>query len=124
MAKKRGILNIFGRDTKAAEPDKYIDLSEYLEEERKGEETPATMFVHLTDIYRYEDLSELTKQVYDGNILVIDYTQISGNDVEMKRMISDLKLLAKDVKGDVSSIGKNLVMVTPTGIKIEKKRTG
>lgn len=122
MAKKKGILGkIIGTEPKAAEPDKYIDLSDYLEEERKGEEQ-ATMMVHVGEVYKQDDLGELTKHVYDGNILLIDYTPIAGDDLQMKRITNDLKSVVKDVRGDFAGIGKNLLMITPTGVKIERKK--
>lgn len=122
MAKKKGIFGILGKGTTPSEPDKYIDLSEYIEEERKGEETPATMRVHVGEVYRHEDIGDLTKHVYDGNILLIDYTPLSGDELQMKRITNDLKVVAKDVRGDLAGIGKNLLMLTPTGVKIEKRK--
>lgn len=122
MAKKKGIFGIFGKDTKTAEPDKYIDLSEYVEEERKGEEAPATMVVYVGEVYSQGDIGDLVKHVYDGNILMIDYTPIAGDDIQMKRLTNDLKVVAKDVKGDMAGVGKNLLMITPTGVRIDKKK--
>lgn len=112
---------IFGEE-KRIDEDKYIDLSEWLEEERKGEQEPANMYVHVAEIYRYEDLSDLTGYVYDNNILLIDYGPIAGDDLTLKRITNELKQLAHDVNGDTANIGKNIIMVTPTGVRIDRRK--
>ena len=101
------------------EPRKYIDLNEY----DTGVELTATgPMVRVAEIYRYEDLRHLSDYVYNGDILLLDYTSIANDDLTLRRIISELKSIAKDVNGDVVGIGKNFLVVTPTGIKISRKK--
>ncbi len=101
------------------QPRKYIDLNEY----DTGIDITATgPMVRVAEIYRYEDLRHLSDFVYNGDILVLDYTSIANDDLTLRRIISELKSIAKDVNGDVAGIGKNYLMVTPTGVKISRKK--
>ncbi len=101
------------------EPRKYIDLNEYdtgLEAQASGP------VVRVAEVYRYEDVRKLSDIVYNGDILMIDYSSIANDDLTLRRIISELKSIAKDVNGDVAGVGKNLLVLTPTGIKISRKK--
>jgi SepF-like predicted cell division protein (DUF552 family) len=110
-----------GRQHTSAE--QYIDLSEmsFDDERLMGGSEEGTM-VKVGEIFRYEDLSMLTSQVYSGNLVVLDFTSIANDDLTMKRITSELKNVARDVNGDVAGIGKNLVLVTPQGIRIDRAK--
>jgi len=101
------------------EPRKYIDLNEY---DTGVEQTATGPLVRIAEIYRYEDLRHLSDYVYNGDILLLDYTSIANDDLTLRRIISELKSIAKDVNGDVVGIGKNFLIVTPTGIKVSRKK--
>ncbi|MEM0485909.1 MAG: cell division protein SepF, partial [Thermoplasmata archaeon] len=60
--------------------------------------------------------------VYNGDILILDYTPISEDELTLRRVISELKNVVKDVDGDVVSLGKNYLFVTPNGIKIDRNK--
>jgi SepF-like predicted cell division protein (DUF552 family) len=109
------------KETMAAE--QYIDLTEMVFEEEglSGVEGAKTV-VKVGELFRYEDLSTLTAQVYAGNIVVVDYTSIANDDLTMKRITSELKNVSRDVDGDVAGVGKNLLMITPQGVKIDRNK--
>jgi SepF-like predicted cell division protein (DUF552 family) len=109
------------RDTVSAE--QYIDLTEMVFEDESlmgTEDSRST--VKVGELYRYEDLSSMTSHVYGGNLVIIDFTSIANDDLTMKRVTSELKNVARDVGGDVAGIGKNLLMVTPQGIRIDRTK--
>ena len=109
------------RDSMSAE--QYIDLTEMtFEENELGGIESATALVKVGELFRYEDLSALTKEVYDGNMVIVDYTSIANDDLTMKRITAELKNVARDVDGDVAGVGKNLLMATPRGIKIDRNK--
>lgn len=53
---------------------------------------------------------------------MVDYSSIANDDLTMRRIISELKSIARDVNGDVAGVGKNLLVVTPSGMKISRKK--
>lgn len=109
------------RETSGAE--QYIDLTEMVFEDEglMGTEGAQTV-VKVGELFRYEDLSALTSHVYAGNIVVVDYTSIANDDLTMKRVTAELKNVARDVDGDVAGVGKNLLMVTPKAVKIDRNK--
>lgn len=109
------------RESMAAE--QYIDLTDMVfeDEELAGTEGAKTV-VKVGEIFRYEDLSGLTNEVYGDNIVVVDYTSIANDDLTMKRVTAELKNVARDVDGDVAGVGRNLLMITPRGVKIDRNK--
>jgi uncharacterized protein len=104
----------------AVETDQYIDLGAmYFEEEASA---GGRGMIKLAEIYRYEDLSDLTQPVYDGNVLILDYSNIANDTDTLKRITSELKAVARDNSGDVAAIGHDLIVVTPRGLKIDRNK--
>ncbi len=100
----------------------YIDLAEMEFPDEAAALSGAKSVVKVAEISRYEDLSDIINELYNGNILVIDFTMMANDDLELKRVIGELKSVARDTGGDVAGIAKNILMATPGGIKISRKK--
>ena len=115
-----GIVNkIFG-DKKSGDVEGYVDLEKYVESSG-GAET-ANMYVRVGEITRYEDLKEFADYVYGGNVLILDFSPIAEEEVILKRITSDLKKLVKEINGDIAGIGNNLMIVSPSNVKVERRK--
>jgi SepF-like predicted cell division protein (DUF552 family) len=55
-------------------------------------------------------------------MLLIDYTSIANDELALKRMTADLKNVAQDTGGDVAAVGKNYLLATPAGVKIDRNK--
>jgi SepF-like predicted cell division protein (DUF552 family) len=109
------------RETMGSE--QYIDLTEMaLEDEGLSGIESAKTVVKVGELFRYEDLSALTGEIYNDNIVIVDYTSIANDDLTMKRITAELKNVARDIDGDVAGVGKNLLMITPRGVKIDRNK--
>ncbi len=115
-----GIVNkIFG-DKKTGDVEGYVDLEKYVES--SGVTETANMYVRVGEITRYEDLKEFTDYVYGGNVLILDFSPISEEEVILKRITGDLKKLVKEINGDIAGIGNNLMIVSPSNVKVERRK--
>lgn len=107
----------------SAEVDTYIDLGELgFEGEGGSLGEPVEHLVKVAEIYRYEDINDMATHVYNGNILLLDYTSISSDELAIKRITAELKSAVRDCGGDVAVVGRNLLMATPAGIKIDRAK--
>lgn len=106
----------------AAQSDAYIDLGELTYEEGSTLGVTADRWVKVAEVYRYEDVSDLTTHVYNGHLLLIDYTSLSNDELALKRITADMKNVARDTGGDVAAVGKNWLLATPTGVKIDRNK--
>lgn len=99
--------------------EEYIDLT-HLAEEEEGIE--ADVLIKIAEVHRYEDVREITEEVYDGNILLVDIEAIAGNQEVMTRIQNELKAVASDVSGDIAGIGNKYIAVTPSEIGIDRNK--
>ena len=98
---------------------KFIDLNNFrFPEEKQG----VTTTLKVAEIYRFEDVRRITDQVYGGNIVLLDCSNVSNDDILMRRVIEEVKAIGRDVNGDVAGLGKNLIAITPKGIVIDRNR--
>ncbi|MCI4324667.1 MAG: cell division protein SepF [Thermoplasmata archaeon] len=120
MMKKSGLLRRHhGNDT--LEEGTFLDLGTMgFEEDAGGPGTKGT--IRLAEILRFDDLHNISKLAYQGDIVMIDYTSIANDASAVRRMSVDLKNVAKDVNGDVAGIAKNLLALTPAGIRIDRQK--
>lgn len=105
------------------ETDQYIDLGDMT-----FEDVPTTLgsgvksMVRVAEVYRYEDINQLTSHVYNGNILIVDYNSIANDELALKRITNELKSVARDTGGDVAGIGKGILIATPGGVKVDRHK--
>ncbi|MCW3133528.1 MAG: cell division protein SepF [Methanophagales archaeon] len=97
-----------------------LDIEEYEEELKKEEDIK--MYIKTAELTGLFDVPELKKEIYAGNILILDISLARQDKVLVEKAIKDLKMAAFDVGGDIAGIGDDQVIVAPTGIKIERKR--
>ena len=114
------VSKIFG-EKKSGDVDGYVDLEKYVES--TGDQSQgAKMYVRVGEIQRYEDLKEFADYVYGGNVLILDFSPIADEEVILKRITNDLKKLAKEINGDIAGIGNNLMIVSPSDVKVERRK--
>jgi uncharacterized protein len=118
---KSGILRRHhGSDT--LEEGSFLDLGSMQFEDEAGTLAGNKGTVRTAEILRFEDLHGVTKLAYQGDIVLLDYTSIANDQVAVRRMSIDLKNVAKDTGGDVAGIAKNLLAITPAGIRIDRQK--
>ena len=101
--------------------EEYIDLT-HMSEKEKGEMIEADTFIKIAEVHRYEDVRDVTEEVYDGNILLVDIEAIAGSAESMERVQSELKAVASEVSGDVARVGNNFIVLTPERIGIDREK--
>lgn len=99
----------------------YIDLEEYADETELFDQT-ASMMVRVAEITTYDDLREFANYVYQGNLLLLDFSAIAGDDIVLRRVTSDLKKLVSDINGNIAGMGKTQMIIAPTGVKIDRRK--
>ena len=100
-------------------PEKYIDLGKY---EGGGllEERGTT--VKMAELKSFADIRGLTSMMYHGHIMLLDITPLANDELEIKRITSELNRVVEDINGDLCGVNRNLLLVTPRGIKIDRER--
>ena len=121
MMGKRGLLRRHhGADT--LEEGTFLDLGSMQFDDEASSLAGNRGTIRMAEILRFDDLHHATKLAYNGDIVILDYTSISNDQNAVRRMSIDLKNVAKDTGGDVAGIAKNLLALTPAGIRIDRQK--
>lgn len=99
----------------------YIDLEEYTAGTEMFDAT-ASMTVRVAEIHKYDDLRDFANYVYQGNMLLLDFSAIAGDEIILRRVTGDLKKLVADINGDIAGLGKTMLIIAPTGVKIDRHK--
>ncbi|MBN2110188.1 MAG: cell division protein SepF [Methanosarcinaceae archaeon] len=113
---------IFGGSAKTTTvEDEYteLDLTKY---EEVLDEEPAETYIRVAELTNLNELTALKKEIYEGNIVMIDISNIKADKLLLDRALKDLKDVVVDVHGDIAGIKDDQVLVTPTGIKIDRSK--
>lgn len=114
-----------GEDSSSARktptPQDYIDLSDYSASERTGEGAAST-YVRFAELRALDDLKHFSAYVYDGNMLIIDFRPVQGDEVTLRRLTNELRKIAQDTGGDISGLGDHHILLTPTGVKVDRRK--
>ena len=116
-----GIVNkIFG-ERRTGDIDGYIDLEKYISSD-DNLNLGSKMNIRVGEIQRYDDLRDFTDYIYGGNVLILDFSPIAEEEVILKRITDELKCLASEINGDIAGIGNNLMIISPSEVKIDRRK--
>lgn len=124
------VSRLFPRDEKAGAGPKpspakdWIDLSDYQSTEKTGEGAAggAHTLVRFAEIRALDDLKHFATYVYDGNILILDFSKVQSDEILLRRLTNELRKLAADTNGDLAGLGDHHILLTPTGVKVDHKK--
>jgi len=88
------------------------------------EDEPAETYIRVAELSNLDGIPDLKKELYDGNIVIVDISLIKRDRLVLERALHDLQEVISDVSGDIAGLGEDLVITTPTGIKIDRSRLG
>ena len=97
----------------------YIDLADRV---GKSKKVRRGMEVKVAELQGYEDLRTLSNFIYEGNILILDFSAIANDELSLKRIVTELKRLVADVNGDLAGIGQHMLIITPRSVRIDRHK--
>lgn len=115
------VMGLFGgrREREHREPAPPVDLTML---PVSGDSAPAEIYVRVATLTSLGQMPELKREIYKGNILLLDVSKIKRDKLTINRAVKDLKEVANDLKGDIAGIGDQWVIVTPTAIKVDRTK--
>ena len=119
----RGVKMAFFKKKEAKqEAPAYLDLGEYAQTHVPSGEDKGTLHIKMTEMHRYEDLKEIVQLVYDGNVVIMDFSPVSGDDIVMKRVGNELKQMTGDIHGDIAGVGQTMLILAPSGVRVDRQK--
>jgi SepF-like predicted cell division protein (DUF552 family) len=103
--------------------DDYMELDLASFEPQGPEDEPASAYVKIAGISSLKDTPKIKDEIYNGNIVIADISQLKLDKITYERVLKDLKEVAKDVNGDIVGLGdQRYVVITPQSIKISRDK--
>jgi hypothetical protein len=99
--------------------DDYVELDLDDFDTSRGE---AGMTVHVAEIGEKQDVMPIKDAVYDGDFVIADITRLSTSDATVKQIVDELRMVAREVDGDIVQKGDDQLIVTPTGVKVSRNK--
>lgn len=99
----------------------YIDLSD-MAAAQAGAEGGASTYIRVAELKQLDDLRHYAAYLYDGNVLVLDFRPVQEDEVMLRRLTNELRKIAQDVGGDIAGLGEHHIIVTPSGIKVDRRK--
>lgn len=94
-----------------------VDLSQF-------EDTGCSpeVVLRVAELAGMEILPEIKQEVYAGNIVIVDIAPMKRDKAGLDRAIGELKKAVEDISGDIAGIGDDLVVLVPSGIRIDREK--
>lgn len=114
-----GILERFkSKERDSMEDYEELDLGQYEAEINEK----ASVLIKVAEITGLNEIPRIKREIYDGNIIVADVAFIKHDKITLDRILKDLKQLTEEIKGDIVGLGEEYIIITPTGIKVDREK--
>ena len=112
--------SILGGKTEEEVPD----LEHYLELEEEGDAVnpPADFYVKRIDLRNEGDANLAMKELTSMNVIILNVHPLSKQPNRLKTIIGKLKMHCEKANGDIALLTQDLVILTPTKVKIVKSK--
>jgi SepF-like predicted cell division protein (DUF552 family) len=89
------------------------------------ESTAPSTYVKAMPLKERSDVEKIKGEIEGGNILIVKITPLAMKNIEeVKNVIDELKDHIEKVNGDIARLGEERIVITPTPIKIWRKKAG
>jgi uncharacterized protein len=106
--------------------DEGVDLEDFLnnlDEVQEESYDDADAFVKPMDLVVDADINAIMSEVKNGNLVLVNITDLSKRNVlKLKELISIIKDQVKSIDGDIARISQGRVLLTPSKVKIIKRK--
>ncbi len=116
---------LLGEQGSGARNRRHVD--DYVELDLSDLETmpdEAGVQVHIAEIDGQRDLIAIKDAIYDGDVVIADIVRLRTSDRTIEHVIDELRQVAREVDGDIVQKGDDQIIVTPTGISINRQKLG
>lgn len=108
-------LKLIGKSTQQDYSE--VDLGQF--EETSGS---PDMILRVAELSQIDSVAEIKQEIYAGNIILVDIAGMKRDKAALDRAIGELKKASDDVSGDIAGVGDDLIIIVPSGIKIDREK--
>lgn len=110
----------FGSSGKGMNIEEYMNSAEMEDVDLLHE--PADMYIKPVSIASENDVEPIEDEIAKKNIILLDISELNKRPNTRNSVITRLKAYAEKINGDIGQIDENRVLITPTKVKIIKRK--
>jgi hypothetical protein len=115
------IEKLFKPEKRETSDEDFVEIETY-EYKEVSEEKPASMYVKVAELVSLNDINEVKKHVYEGNIVIVNIGPMGTDRLVRERVIKELKKVVDDIEGDIVGLGETQLILTPSGVKVDRNK--
>ncbi|MCL5008525.1 MAG: cell division protein SepF [Candidatus Marsarchaeota archaeon] len=105
---------------------KGMDIEEYMNSAEMEDvdvlHEPAEMYVKPVTAASESDADLLQEEISKRNIILLDVSELNKRPATRNAILTKLKSYVEKINGDIAQIDENRVLITPSKVKIIKRR--
>ena len=83
---------------------------------------PANMYVKPIAIAAEEEVSQIEEELGKNNIVLLNISELRKRPTTMNNVLSRIKQYVNKINGDIGQLDNDIIMITPSKVKIIKRR--
>ncbi len=110
----------FGSSEKGMDIESYMNSAEMEDVDVLHE--PADMYVKPVTVVSESDIEPLQDEISRRNIILLDISELNKRPATRNNVLTKMKAYVDKVNGDIAQIDENRVLITPSKVKIIKRK--
>ena len=102
--------------------DNFMDLRRWISDRTEDYGGKPKMQVQTIILSSPEQVGKISNQLYEGNLVLIDFTPMASDQQTLNKVIADLERAVADIDGDLVGISNKWIVVAPTNIRIARQK--
>ena len=82
----------------------------------------ASMMVHTMLLSKPEQVNQITTELHDGNVILIDFTPLTSDQETLHKILAELERAVADIDGDLVGVSQKWIVVTPKSVRVSRKK--
>ncbi|OIR15156.1 MAG: hypothetical protein BEU04_02190 [Marine Group III euryarchaeote CG-Bathy1] len=102
--------------------ENFLDLRRWASDRSEDYGGKPKMQVQTIILKNPEQVGKISNQLYEGNIVLVDFTPMASDQQTLNKVIADLERAVADIDGDLVGISNKWIVVSPTNIRIARQK--
>ena len=80
------------------------------------------MTVHTMMLSKAEQVNQITTELHDGNMILIDFTPLTSDKETLHKILAELERAVADVDGDLVGVSQKWIVIAPKDVRISRTK--
>jgi len=102
--------------------EQFFDLRNWSADKAEDYGEKVSMLVHTMMLSKAEQVNQITTELHDGNIILIDFTPLTSDQETLHKILAELERAVADVDGDLVGVSQKWIVITPKSVRVSRKK--